>query len=94
MLALSLIPSGLYQFSASLEHGTWFARSAVVVQSPFMRIATWLRMPGDILFTIGALCMGIFTAKSVWGAWAWSRPVTEPEMDEAALSVAQAREGN
>lgn len=94
MLVLSLIPSGLYQFSASLEQGTWFARSAAVVQSPFMRIVTWLRMPGDILFTIGALCMGIFTAKSVWGAWAWSKPVTEPELDEVALPVAQAREGN
>ena len=71
MLVFSLIPSGLYQFVQSLEHGTWYARSAAVVQSPFMRTVTWLRMPGDILFGLGALAVVVFTFKAVIGAWKW-----------------------
>ena len=71
MLVLSLIPSGIYQFIQSLEHGTWFARSAAVVQSPFIRTTTWLRMPGDVLFGLGALCIAIFTVKAVIATWKW-----------------------
>ena len=71
MLVLSLIPSGIYQFAASLQHGTWFARSAEVVQSPFMRTCTWLRMPGDVLFGLGALAVVLFTVKAVKGVWQW-----------------------
>jgi len=71
MLVLSLIPSGLYQMVQSLEHGTWYARSAAVVQSPFMRTAAWLRMPGDVLFSLGALCVAVFAVKAVAAAWKW-----------------------
>lgn len=71
MLVLSLVPSGLYQFLQSLEQGTWFARSAAVVQSPFMRTTTWLRMPGDVLFGLGAAAVVLFTVKSVIGVWQW-----------------------
>jgi len=71
MLVLSLVPSGLYQFLQSLEHGTWFARSAEVVQSPFMRTCTWLRMPGDVLFGLGAAAIILFTLKAVKGVWQW-----------------------
>ena len=71
MLVCSLIPSGLYQFVQSLEHGTWYARSAAVVQSPLMRTFTWLRMPGDVVFGLGALSVIVFTFKAVLGAWSW-----------------------
>jgi len=71
MLVLSLIPSGIYQFVQSLEHGTWYARSAAVVQSPFIRTTTWLRMPGDVLFGLGALAVVGFTLKAVVAAWTW-----------------------
>jgi nitric oxide reductase subunit B len=73
MLVLSLIPSGIYQFIQSLNHGTWFARSAAVVQSPFIRTTTWLRMPGDMIFGLGALCVAIFTVKAVTAAWQWRK---------------------
>jgi len=73
MLVLSLIPSGFYQFTQSLEHGTWFARSAAVVQGPFMRTVTWLRMPGDVLFGLGALAILLFTVKAVKAAWSWKQ---------------------
>ena len=87
MLVGSLIPSGLYQFVQSLEHGTWYARSAAVVQSPLMRTFTWLRMPGDVVFGLGALSVITFTFKAVIGAWGWktaeetapAKPETEGE---------------
>ncbi len=81
MLVLSLIPSGFYQVYQSLEHGTWFARSAAVVQSPLMRAFTWLRMPGDVLFGLGALAVIVFTFKAVAGAWGW-RNAEEPASRE------------
>ncbi len=71
MLALSLIPSGFYQIAQSLEQGTWYARSAAVVQSPVMRSFTWMRMPGDVMFGLGALAVILFTFKAVIGAWGW-----------------------
>lgn len=73
MLVMSLIPSGLHQIVQSLQHGTWYARSAEVVQSPLMRAFTWLRLPGDVLFGIGALAVTAFTVKAVIAAWKWRK---------------------
>jgi len=73
MLVMSLIPSGLHQIVQSLQHGTWYARSAEVVQSPLMRTFTWLRLPGDVLFGIGALAVTAFTVKAVIAAWKWRK---------------------
>jgi nitric oxide reductase subunit B len=94
MLAMSLIPSGFYQVAQSLEHGTWYARSAAVVQSPIMRTFTWLRMPGDTLFGLGALAVIVFTFKAVIGAWGWrtaeaSAPARESVEAAPAFAVAE-----
>ena len=94
MLVLSLIPSGFYQIAQSLEHGTWYARSAEVVQSPLMRTFTWLRMPGDVLFGIGALSVIFFTFKAVIGAWGWRTaeefmPAREATEAAPAFAVAE-----
>jgi len=94
MLVLSLIPSGFYQIAQSLEHGTWYARSAEVVQSPIMRTFTWLRMPGDVIFGIGALAVILFTFKAVIGAWGWrtaeeATPVRESVEATPAFAVAE-----
>ena len=92
MLVFSLIPSGLYQFVQSLEHGTWYARSAAVVQSPLMRTFTWLRMPGDVLFGLGALSVILFTFKAVIGAWGWrtgeENAPAKPEVEGAPAFAA------
>ena len=77
MLVFSLIPSGLYQFVQSLEQGTWYARSAAEVQGPLMRTFTWLRMPGDVVFGLGALAVIFFTFKAVIGAWGWRTAESE-----------------
>jgi nitric oxide reductase subunit B len=50
----SLLPVGLAQTWASVEHGYWFARSSDFLQSPLMQTLRWMRVPGDTVFAIGA----------------------------------------
>ncbi len=60
MVLLSLLPIGLLQAEASVEVGTWWARSAEFMQQPLMHTLRWLRVPGDTLFAIGAVLLGWF----------------------------------
>jgi nitric oxide reductase subunit B len=56
----SLLPVGLMQTRASVEHGYWFARSSEFLGSPTMQTLRWMRVPGDTLFAIGALILVAF----------------------------------
>jgi nitric oxide reductase subunit B len=60
MVILSMLPVGLLQAWASIEHGTWYARSAEFMQSGTMQTLRWMRVPGDILFAIGAVLFAWF----------------------------------
>jgi nitric oxide reductase subunit B len=60
MVILSMLPIGLLQAWASVEHGTWYARSAEFLQSSPMQTLRWMRVPGDILFALGAALLGWF----------------------------------
>ena len=60
MVILSMLPVGLLQAWASIEHGTWYARSAEFMQSNSMQTLRWMRVPGDILFSIGAALFAWF----------------------------------
>lgn len=60
MVILSMLPIGLLQAWASVEHGTWYARSAEFLQSGPMQMLRWFRVPGDVLFSIGAGLLGWF----------------------------------
>ena len=53
MCVLSLLPVGLMQTWASVEHGYWYARSTEFMQTPLMQTLRWLRVPGDTLFALG-----------------------------------------
>jgi nitric oxide reductase subunit B len=57
MMIFGLIPNGFYQLVQSVNHGTWYARSAEVIGSPWMRWTVWLRIPGDIVFSVGTLIL-------------------------------------
>ncbi|MDP5238178.1 nitric-oxide reductase large subunit [Uliginosibacterium sp. 31-16] len=63
MVFMSLVPAGIYQAWASVSEGLWFARSPEIVQSTVMRTLVWLRVPGDIVFSIGVLCLGVFALR-------------------------------
>jgi nitric oxide reductase subunit B len=60
MIVLSLLPVGLLQTSASVEHGMWYARSAEFMQTPLMNNLRWLRVIGDSIFALGAVGLGWF----------------------------------
>jgi nitric oxide reductase subunit B len=53
MALLSLLPVGLLQTIASVNHGLWFARSAEFLQSDIVTLFKWLRVIGDTIFALG-----------------------------------------
>lgn len=60
MVLLSLLPVGLLQTWASVEQGTWYARSAEFMQTDTMNTLRWLRVVGDTLFAAGMVALGWF----------------------------------
>ncbi|MCC7191843.1 MAG: nitric-oxide reductase large subunit [Phycisphaeraceae bacterium] len=68
MIILSLLPVGLLQTQASVEHGMWYARSAEFMQTPVMSYLRWMRVIGDTIFVAGILGMGWFVVglKTGW----------------------------
>ncbi|HVP49394.1 MAG TPA: nitric-oxide reductase large subunit, partial [Bryobacteraceae bacterium] len=67
MVLLSLLPIGLMQTWASVEYGTWYARSAEFLQSGHMNDLRWMRMIGDTIFALGAIVLGWFVLGLVTG---------------------------
>lgn len=67
MVLLSMLPVGLMQAWASVEYGTWYARSAEFLQTPLLARLRWMRMFGDSLFAFGALVLGWFVLGLVTG---------------------------
>jgi nitric oxide reductase subunit B len=60
MAMLSLFPIGIMQTLASIQRGTWYARSAEFLQTPTMQTLRWMRVPGDVLFAAGCAILGLF----------------------------------
>jgi nitric oxide reductase subunit B len=67
MVFMSLVPAGIYQAWASITRGVWFARSPEVVHSTLMETFVWLRVPGDIVFSVGVLFLALFTVRLLRG---------------------------
>jgi nitric oxide reductase subunit B len=63
MVFLSLLPAGLYQAWASMTKGLWYARSPEIVHSGVMETLVWLRVPGDVVFAIGAVLLDWYAIK-------------------------------
>jgi nitric oxide reductase subunit B len=62
MCVLSLLPVGLMQTWASVDHGYWYARSSEFLKTPLMQNLRWMRVPGDTLFFLGAVALVVFVA--------------------------------
>lgn len=67
MVFLSLLPSGIYQAYEAVAHGFWYARSPAVVHSAVMERLVWARVPGDIVFALGGLTLGLFALRLLTG---------------------------
>lgn len=66
MAALTLLPLGTLQLLAALEHGYWYARSAEFMQQPVVAWLVWLRVPGDVVFSVGAVLLAWFVLRLWW----------------------------
>ncbi len=74
MIALSLLPIGIAQTVASVDHGLWYARSAEFLQQPWVQTLRWMRMIGDVVFLAGVGCLLGFGA----GLVEW-KPLFQPK---------------
>ncbi len=63
----SLLPQGLLQAVTSFTEGYWHARTAEFMHSPVMETLVWLRVPGDIVFALGALLLIVFVFRLAIG---------------------------
>lgn len=80
MVFCSLVPAGIYQAYQSVTHGFWYARSPAVVHSPVMETLVWMRVPGDVLFSIGAITLALFMARLLLGGRSRTAAWAEPEL--------------
>ncbi|WP_166206066.1 nitric-oxide reductase large subunit [Cognatiluteimonas telluris] len=67
MAALTLLPLGTMQLFAAIDHGYAFARSADFMQRPIVKLLVWMRVPGDTIFSVGALSLAWFVLR-LWVA--------------------------
>jgi len=65
MAALTLLPLGTMQLLAAIEYGYWYARSAEFMQQPIVDLLVWMRVPGDTIFSVGALALAWFMLR-IW----------------------------
>jgi nitric oxide reductase subunit B len=65
---MTLLPLGTLQLLAAIDHGYWYARSAEFMQQPIVDLLVWLRVPGDVVFSAGAVALTLFVVKL------WLRP--------------------
>ena len=90
MVLISLLPIGLTQAYASVEYGTWYARSAEFLQTPLINNLRWMRVIGDSLFAVGALVLGWFVLGLVTGhSYDKTAQVKEGEWAVKPVSVRQ-----
>jgi nitric oxide reductase subunit B len=93
MVLLSMLPVGLMQAWASVEYGTWYARSAEFLQTPLLMHLRWMRMFGDSLFAFGALVLGWFVLGLITGH-SFERTALEQERRFAVRELEVAHSGD
>jgi nitric oxide reductase subunit B len=81
MALLTLLPLGTIQLLAAIDHGYWYARSAEFMQQPLVELLVWMRVPGDTIFSIGAVTLTWFVFRL------WVGPRREERLPAAAETV-------
>ncbi|HEX2802423.1 MAG TPA: nitric-oxide reductase large subunit [Sphingomicrobium sp.] len=79
MAVFTLLPLGTLQLLAAIDQGYWFARSHEFMQQPIVELLIWMRVPGDTVFSIGALALTYFVAR----LWLW--PQREDDRGESVV---------
>ena len=86
MVLLSLLPVGLMQTWASVEHGLWFARSSDFLQTPLIERLRWMRIIGDTVFLSGVASL-VWFVLGLWRGWSYAGdpvPVAPATSERAA----------
>ena len=76
-------PELVLQLNAAIGEGYWFARSAEFMQRPIIDMLVWMRVPGDTIFSIGALSLAWFVLRL------WVAPRTAPAKVEGGVETAR-----
>jgi len=63
MALVTLLPLGIMQLVAAIEHGYAYARSAEFMNRPIIDLLVWMRVPGDTIFSVGALALAWFVLR-------------------------------
>ncbi len=63
MVCCSLLPQGLMQAHRAFSDGYWHARSAEFMHSFWMETLVWIRVPGDVVFGLGAVLLLLFLGR-------------------------------
>jgi len=61
------LPIGLAQTWASIDTGLWYARSADLLQLPWIETLRWMRVIGDLTFAIGVAAFALFMIGLITG---------------------------
>jgi nitric oxide reductase subunit B len=77
MALLTLLPLGTMQLLAAIEHGYAYARSAEFMQRPVVDLLVWMRVPGDTVFSVGAVALAWF----VFRLWVAPRNAALPDAE-------------
>ena len=83
MALMTLLPLGTLQLLAAIDHGYWYARSAEFMQQPIVDLLVWMRMPGDVVFSVGAVTFAWFVMKL------WLRPGSEQPLPSGTRAAEQ-----
>jgi nitric oxide reductase subunit B len=79
MVVIGLLPIGLMQTWAAVEHGYWYARSPEFLQTPLLDTFRWLRVLGDTIFTVGVVALVLFVYGLISGHSTRSADSTVPD---------------
>ena len=63
MVVLSLLPIGIIQAYTSIHEGYSYARDSELLYSPTVQTLKWLRVIGDVVFSIGIVCFSWFVVR-------------------------------
>ena len=91
MALCTLLPIGIIQLNAAIEHGYWYARSAELMQKPIIQLLVWLRVPGDTIFSVGALALAWFVLRLWIAPKRASAPLPEAPIAARAAQLSGVR---
>ena len=86
MALLTLLPLGTMQLLAAIEHGYWYARSAEFMNQPIVDLLVWMRVPGDTIFSVGAVALAWFVLRL------WIAPRRDTDVVGAAEAATSHKE--